>query len=112
DVLRETYCGTVGVEYMFIQETGRRHWLQERMESTRNRTAFDAAARRRILEKLVEAESFERFLHTRYIGHKRFSLEGCEAVIPLLDRVLNEAARDGVQEAVIGIAHRGRLNRR
>ena len=82
DVLRETYCGTVGVEYMFIQETGRRHWLQERMESTRNRAALDAAARRRILEKLVEAESFERFLHARYIGHKRFSLEGCEGAHP------------------------------
>jgi len=110
DVLRETYCGTIGVEYMFIQETGRRHWLQERMESVRNRPDLDAAKRRRILEKLVEAESFERFLHARYIGHKRFSLEGCEATIPLLDSILNQAAQGGVREAVIGMAHRGRLN--
>jgi 2-oxoglutarate dehydrogenase E1 component len=110
ETLRETYCGTVGVEYMFIQETARRHWLQERMESSRNRTAFDPPARRRILEKLVEAESFERFLHTKYVGHKRFSLEGCEATIPLLDRILTAAARDGVREVVIGMAHRGRLN--
>ena len=71
---------------------------------------LDAAARRRILEKLVEAESFERFLHAKYVGHKRFSLEGCEAAIPLLDRVLSDAARAGVREAVIGMAHRGRLN--
>jgi 2-oxoglutarate dehydrogenase E1 component len=80
------------------------------MESTRNRVSLDAPGRRRLLEKLVEAESFERFLHARYIGHKRFSLEGCEGVIPLLDRILNDAAREGVQEAVIGMAHRGRLN--
>lgn len=110
DVLRDTYCGTVGVEYMFIQDPERKEWIQQRMESVRNRLAPDAGLRRRILEKLVEAESFERFLHARYIGHKRFSLEGCEALIPLLDRILNGAAREGVREAVIGMAHRGRLN--
>src|SRR6185436_17491885 len=66
--------------------------------------------RHRVLEKLVEAESFEKFLHAKYVGHKRFSLEGCEALIPLLDRVLSDAARDGVKEAVIGMSHRGRLN--
>jgi 2-oxoglutarate dehydrogenase E1 component len=110
EVLRETYCGTVGVEYMFIQETDRKDWLQERMESTRNRASLDPAGRRRVLEKLLEAESFERFLHTKYVGHKRFSLEGCEALIPLLDRILNEATRDGVREVVIGMSHRGRLN--
>src|SRR4029450_3235209 len=71
---------------------------------------IDPAARRRILEKLVEAESFERFLHTKYVGHKRFSLEGCESTIPLRARVLAGAARAGVREAVMGMAHRGRLN--
>jgi 2-oxoglutarate dehydrogenase E1 component len=110
DVLRDTYCGTVGVEYMFIQESERRRWLQSRMESTRNRAPFTVEERRRILAKLVEAESFERFLHSKYIGHKRFSLEGLEALIPLLDRVLSECARAGMREAVIGMAHRGRLN--
>jgi 2-oxoglutarate dehydrogenase E1 component len=110
EVLRETYCGTVAVEYMFIQDPDRKEWLQERMEQTRNRAKLDAAARRQLLEKLVEAESFERFLHAKYVGHKRFSLEGGEALIPLLDRVLSDAARSGVRECVIGMSHRGRLN--
>jgi 2-oxoglutarate dehydrogenase E1 component len=110
EVLRDTYCGTIGVEYMYIADPERKEWLQERMEETRNRRPVAAAERQRVLEKVVEAESFERFLHARYIGHKRFSLEGCEALIPLLDRVLNDAAKDGVVEAIIGMAHRGRLN--
>jgi 2-oxoglutarate dehydrogenase E1 component len=110
DVLRETYCGTVGVEYMYIADPERKDWLQDRMEAVRNRLTLDAAARRRVLDKLLAAESFERFLHARYIGHKRFSLEGCEALIPLLDRVLSDAAGAGVVEAVIGMSHRGRLN--
>jgi 2-oxoglutarate dehydrogenase E1 component len=110
EVLRDTYCGTIGVEYMYIADPERKEWLQRRMESTRNRTALEGAARRRVLEKVVEAESFERFLHAKYIGHKRFSLEGCEATIALLDRVLCDAARQGVAEAVIGMSHRGRLN--
>jgi 2-oxoglutarate dehydrogenase E1 component len=95
---------------MYIADPERKEWLQERMESRRNRAALDQAARRHLLEKLVEAESFERFLHAKYVGHKRFSLEGCESVIPVLDRVLNEAAALGIREAVIGMAHRGRLN--
>ncbi|HSB60121.1 MAG TPA: multifunctional oxoglutarate decarboxylase/oxoglutarate dehydrogenase thiamine pyrophosphate-binding subunit/dihydrolipoyllysine-residue succinyltransferase subunit [Vicinamibacteria bacterium] len=110
EVLRDTYCGMVGVEYMYIADPERKEWLQERMESTRNYRAGDAAAKRRILEKLVEAESFERFLHAKYVGHKRFSLEGGEALIALLDRILNDAARHGVEEVVIGMSHRGRLN--
>ncbi len=110
EVLRETYCGTVGVEYMFIQDPDRKEWLQDAMEETRNRARLEAAGRRHVLEKLVEAESFERFLHARYIGHKRFSLEGGEALVPLLDRLLSDAARGGVREVVIGMPHRGRLN--
>ena len=93
DVLRETYCGTIGVEYMYIADPERKDWLQRRMEVARNYPALDAASKRRVLEKLVEAESFERFLHAKYVGHKRFSLEGGEALIPLLDRILNDAAR-------------------
>ena len=110
DTLRETYCGTIGVEYMYIADPERKDWLQHRMESTRNYPALDAGSKKRVLEKIVEAESFERFLHTKYVGHKRFSLEGGEALIPLLDRVLNDAALRGLREVVIGMSHRGRLN--
>jgi 2-oxoglutarate decarboxylase len=110
DVLRETYCGTIGVEYMYIADPERKEWLQTRMESTRNYTALDPASRRRVLEKIIEASAFERFLHTKYVGHKRFSLEGGESLIPLLDRILNDAATEGMREVVMGMAHRGRLN--
>jgi 2-oxoglutarate dehydrogenase E1 component len=110
DTLRETYCGTIGVEYMYIADPERKQWLQHRMESSRNYPALDAASRKRVLEKIVEAESFERFLHTKYVGHKRFSLEGGEALIPLLDRILNDSALRGLREVVIGMPHRGRLN--
>ena len=110
EVLRDTYCNTIGVEYMYIADPERKEWLQTRMESARNYPALDGPSKKRTLEKLVEAESFERFLHTKYVGHKRFSLEGGEALIPLLDRILNDAAREGVKEVVMGMPHRGRLN--
>jgi len=110
EVLRETYCGTVAAEYMHIADPERKRWLQERMESTRNRAPFAPGARLKLLERLIETESFERFLHARYLGHKRFSLEGCEALIPMLCRLLSDAARQGVAEAVVGMPHRGRLN--
>jgi 2-oxoglutarate dehydrogenase E1 component len=110
DILRETYCGTIGVEYMYIADPERKEWLQHRMESARNYPALDAASKKRVLEKVIEAESFERFLHTKYVGHKRFSLEGGETLIPLLDRILNDAALLGLREVVIGMSHRGRLN--
>ena len=110
DILRETYCGTIGVEYMYIADPERKEWLQHRMESARNYPALDAASKKRVLEKVIEAEAFERFLHTKYVGHKRFSLEGGETLIPLLDRILNDAALLGLREVVIGMPHRGRLN--
>ena len=110
DTLRETYCGKIGPEYMHIQEPVQKKWLQDRMEPSRNAQPLDGAAKRRILMKLNDAESFEKFLHTKYVGHKRFSLEGAETLIPMLDHLLNEAANDGVSEAVIGMSHRGRLN--
>ncbi len=110
DTLRETYCGKLGPEYMHISETVQKKWLQDRMEPSRNHQSLDLPAKRRILMKLNDAEAFEKFLHTKYVGHKRFSLEGAETVIPLLDYVFNEATQDGVTEAVIGMAHRGRLN--
>ena len=110
DTLRETYCGKIGPEYMHMQETVQKRWLQDRMEPTRNKQPLDGATKRRILLKLNDAESFERFLHTKYVGHKRFSLEGAESLIPMLDYLFNQCASDGVVEAVLGMAHRGRLN--
>jgi multifunctional 2-oxoglutarate metabolism enzyme len=110
DTLRETYCGKIGPEYMHMQDTAQKRWLQEKMEPLRNKQPLDLATKRRILMKLNDAEAFERFLHTKYVGHKRFSLEGAETVIPMLDFLFNEATADGVQEAVIGMSHRGRLN--
>jgi 2-oxoglutarate dehydrogenase E1 component len=110
DTLRETYCGKIGPEYMHIQETVQKKWLQDRMEPSRNHDSLDGATKRRVLMKLNDAEAFEKFLHTKYIGHKRFSLEGAESLIPMLDYLFNAATDDGVVEAVIGMAHRGRLS--
>jgi 2-oxoglutarate decarboxylase len=110
DTLRETYCGKIGPEYMHIQETVQKKWLQDRMEPSRNQQPLDGVVKRRILMKLNDAEAFEKFLHTKYVGHKRFSMEGAESVIPMLDYLFSEAAADGVVEGVIGMAHRGRLN--
>jgi 2-oxoglutarate dehydrogenase E1 component len=108
--LRESYCRTIGVEYMHIQDTNIRRWLQERMEPRRNRPNFDRAKKVRILKSLCYSELFERFLQTRFTGQKRFSLEGAETLIPLLEAVVEMAPDTGVQEIVLGMAHRGRLN--
>jgi 2-oxoglutarate dehydrogenase E1 component len=110
DALRETYCRTIGVEYTHIQDTRVRRWLQERMEPRRNRPNFDRAKKHAILKELHYAEMFERFLHTRYVGQKRFSLEGAETLIPILWAIVEMAPGTGVREIVMGMAHRGRLN--
>ncbi|HEX6894242.1 MAG TPA: multifunctional oxoglutarate decarboxylase/oxoglutarate dehydrogenase thiamine pyrophosphate-binding subunit/dihydrolipoyllysine-residue succinyltransferase subunit, partial [Bryobacteraceae bacterium] len=110
ETLRQTYCGKIGCEYMNIQIPEQKRWLQLRMEPTGNRWPLDTAVRVRALQRLVEAEEFEHFLHTRFVGHKRFSLEGAESAIVILDEVLDLAANASVHEAVIGMAHRGRLN--
>ncbi|MEM1127257.1 MAG: multifunctional oxoglutarate decarboxylase/oxoglutarate dehydrogenase thiamine pyrophosphate-binding subunit/dihydrolipoyllysine-residue succinyltransferase subunit, partial [Bacteroidota bacterium] len=109
-VLRETYTRKVGVEFMHISSPDEKRWLQERIEPTRLGDDFSPMQRRRILQRLNSAEAFERFLHTKYIGHKRFSLEGAETVIPILDAIISDAADQEVREVVIGMAHRGRLN--
>lgn len=109
-ILRQTYCGTIGVEYMNIQDPGQKQWLQEQMEPARNTKPLSVDRKRRILEKLAAAETLEKFLHTRFIGHKRFSLEGAETLMPVLEVLLDEAGESGVREVVIGMAHRGRLN--
>ncbi len=108
--LRETYCRTIGVEYMHIQDTRIRRWLQERMEPRRNQPRFGRDQKLRVLKSLYYAELFERFLHTRYTGQKRFSLEGAETLIPLLEAVVEKAPGTGVREIILGMSHRGRLN--
>jgi multifunctional 2-oxoglutarate metabolism enzyme len=107
-VLRDAYARTVGVEYMHIQEPDQKAWIQDRVEGVRTELSGDE--KRRILDRLNAAEAFERFLHTKYLGHKRYSLEGAESLVPMLDVLLSEAADDGMSEVVLGMAHRGRLN--
>ena len=109
-VLRETYCGSIGIEYMYIADTEQKRWLQKRFEGTRSRPSYSAEYKRHILERLNAAEGLEKYLHTRYVGQKRFSGEGGESLTPLLDNLLQRAGQMGVQEVVIGMAHRGRLN--
>ena len=110
DILRETYTRRIGVAFMHISDPDEKEWLQERIEPVRNADEISLGGKRRILQKLNSAEAFERFLHTKYIGHKRFSLEGGESVIPMLDAIISDAADQEVHEVVIGMAHRGRLN--
>ncbi len=107
-VLRDSYCRTVGVEYMHIQNPEERAWLQDRIERPHGRPSHDEQMQ--ILSRLGVAEAFEMFLQTKFVGQRRFSLEGAESLIALLDAVLTEAARASLDEAVIGMAHRGRLN--
>jgi len=108
--LKETYCGSLGVEYMYLSSRVEKRWIQERLEPVRSRPSFSPEYRKHILERLTAAESLERYLHTRYVGQKRFSLEGGDTLIPVLDNLLQRAGAAGVQELVIGMAHRGRLN--
>jgi len=110
DILRQTYARKIGVEYMHISEPAEKRWLQERIEPSRGVDSLSDREKRRVLHRLNAAEAFERFLHTKYIGHKRFSLEGSETMIPMIDAMLSDAADQEVQEVVIGMAHRGRLN--
>ena len=109
-ILRETYCRTIGVEFMHISDGAIRNWLLEKMEPIRNRAQLDSRKKRRIIYKLNAAELFETFLQEHYLGQKRFSLEGGEMLIPLLDAVIEGAGRCGVKEIVMGMPHRGRLN--
>jgi len=108
--LKRTYCGTIGVEFTHMQDPGRKMWLRSILEETQNQPRLDYEEKRRILRKLSEAELFERFLHTKFLGQKRFSLEGAESLIPLLDTVVERSPGYGVGELVLGMAHRGRLN--
>jgi 2-oxoglutarate dehydrogenase E1 component len=108
--LQETYCRSIGVEFTFIEDPEERRWLQSRMEDTGNRLTLDRELQLRLLTKLTDAETFERFIHNTYLGAKRFSVEGGESVVPMLELIIERAASQGTQEVVIGMAHRGRLN--
>jgi 2-oxoglutarate dehydrogenase E1 component len=107
---RQIYCGSVGSEYMHITNTVEKRWIQKRLEGYRGQPEIDDADRRWLLTLLTAAEGIEKYLHARYVGQKRFSLEGGEALIPLLDELIQRAGRKGIREIVIGMAHRGRLN--
>lgn len=109
-LVRQTYCGSIGAEYMFISDVLQKRWIQNRLESVRGQPGYSADTKRRILERLTAAETLERYLHTKYVGQKRFSLEGGESLIPMLEHILQRAGTQGVRETVIGMAHRGRLN--
>jgi len=110
NALRETYCGTLGAEYMYATDQDEKRWWQQKLESVRSKPNFDAEKKKHILGRLTAAEGLERFLHTKYVGQKRFSLEGGESFIAAMDELIQAAGSQGVQEIVIGMAHRGRLN--
>ncbi len=108
--LRQTYCGSIGAEYMYMSDISQKRWIQSRLETTRATSAFEREQKTRLLERLTAAETLERYLHTKYVGQKRFSLEGGESTIVAMDELVRQAGSQGVEEIVIGMAHRGRLN--
>ncbi|VFR42238.1 2-oxoglutarate dehydrogenase E1 component [plant metagenome] len=108
--LRDTYCRSIGAEFMHVSDPAVKRWLQERLETTLSAPAVTPEQKRHILQQLTESEGLERFLHTKYVGQKRFSLEGGESFIAAMDELINHASENGVQEIVVGMAHRGRLN--
>ncbi|MBX9633875.1 MAG: 2-oxoglutarate dehydrogenase E1 component, partial [Magnetospirillum sp.] len=110
NLVRDTYCGKIGVEFMHIQDPDQKAWIQKRIESIRNHTEFTDKGKKAILERLTEAEGFERFLQLKYTGTKRFGLEGGESVIPALEQIVKRGGQLGVEEVMVGMAHRGRLN--
>ncbi len=109
-ILRQTYCGSIGVEFMHIQYPDEKRWIQQRIEGARNQTDFTQRGKQTILERLIEAEEFERFLHVKFTGTKRFGLDGGESTVPAIEQILKRASQLGVEEVVLGMAHRGRLN--
>ncbi|MEJ7806324.1 MAG: 2-oxoglutarate dehydrogenase E1 component, partial [Telluria sp.] len=110
NMLRDTYCRSIGAEFMYIGDPAEKRWLQEKLESIRATPSFTTEEKTHILDRLTAAEGLERYLHTKYVGAKRFSLEGSESFIASIDETIQRAGEKGVQEIVIGMAHRGRLN--
>nr|WP_315230441.1 2-oxoglutarate dehydrogenase E1 component [uncultured Albidiferax sp.] len=110
NALRETYCGTIGAEYMYTSDQGKKRWWQQKLESIRSKPNFSKEKKLHILDRITAAEGLERFLHTKFVGQKRFSLEGGESFIAAMDELIQTGGTKGLQEIVIGMAHRGRLN--
>lgn len=110
DIVRSTYCQTIGAEYMHINDTEQKRWIQQRLEENQSRPQFSPEKKRHILERVIAANALEEYLHAKYVGQKRFSLEGAESLIPLLDELIQSAGVQQTKEVVIGMAHRGRLN--
>ncbi|MCD8339599.1 MAG: 2-oxoglutarate dehydrogenase E1 component [Burkholderiales bacterium] len=110
DALHQTYCGTLGIEFMYISDPTLRTWWEQKLESIRSTPNYDAEEKKKILKRLTAAEGLERYLHTKYVGQKRFSLEGGESFIVSINETIERGAKDGIEEIVIGMAHRGRLN--
>ena len=110
EAVRQTYCSSIGAEYMYITDVSQKRWIQARIEAVRGKPAYSKDNKKHILKRMTAAETLEKYLHTKYVGQKRFSLEGGEATIVAMDELVNTAGKLGVQEVVIGMAHRGRLN--
>jgi len=110
EIVKETYCGSIGIEFMHVQDPAQKAWIQERIESIRNTTQFTKRGKKAIYERLVGAETFEQFLHKKYAGTKRFGLDGSETVVPAIEQILKRGSQLGMKEVVIAMAHRGRLN--
>ena len=108
--VKRTYCGTVGAEYMYISQTEQKRWIQGQLESIQSQATLTKDEKQFLLDRLTAAETLEKYLHTRYVGQKRFSLEGGESLIPLVDDIIQSAGAKGIKEVVLGMAHRGRLN--
>src|SRR5690606_1358448 len=108
--LEKVYCQSIGIEYMYIREPKELEWVQSKLNINENQPKFSGDEKKHILKKLNEAVTFETFLHTKFVGQKRFSLEGNESLIPALDTLIEKAAEMGVEEFVMGMAHRGRLS--
>ena len=110
EAVRQTYCSSIGAEYMYITDVSQKRWIQARIEAVRGKPAYSKDNKKHILKRMTAAETLEKYLHTKYVGQNRFSLEGGEATIVAMDELVNTAGKLGVQEVVIGMAHRGRLN--
>jgi 2-oxoglutarate dehydrogenase E1 component len=108
--LRASYSGSIGAEFMHISDANQRRWMQQRLEGAAGKYGFGAEAKKRLLERVTAAEGLERYLHTKYVGQKRFSLEGGDSLIPLMDTLIRRGGSDGIKDVVVGMAHRGRLN--
>lgn len=110
EIMSDAYCGSIAAEYMHITETGEKRWIQQRIETVRAKADLDIEQKTKLLQRLTAAEGLEKYLHTKYVGQKRFSLEGGETLIPLIHEVVQRSVSHGIKEVVIGMAHRGRLN--